>query len=86
MKSTELHPTTVRLGAVRWGSFELILEGTNTAGAWTRCTVLIDWRLWPMIAAHAALAWIEEKRMRAAEMTVIEATLPNSASEDRRAA
>ena len=86
MKSTELHPTTVRLGAVRWGSFELIFEGVNTAGTWTRCTVLVDWRLWPTIAAHAGLAWLQERKMRAAEMMVIETTLPSSVREERKVA
>lgn len=81
MKSTELHATTVSLGAVRWGSFELILEGTNTAGTWCRCTVLIDWRLWPMIAGYAALAWLKEKQYRASDMIGVEATLPRAAVE-----
>lgn len=90
MKSTELHPTTVRLGAVRWGAFELIFEGVNTTGTPCRCTVLIDWRLWPMIEARAARAWVHEKQKRAAEMLCIEATLPREIpepqSQERRAA
>ena len=76
MKSTELHPTNVRLGAVSWGKFELILEGINTAGTWTRCTVLMDWRLWPMVAIAAAKAWARERCMRTEEMIAIEAALP----------
>ena len=79
MKSTELHPTTVRLAAVRWGSFDLRFEGTNTAGAWTRVTLRIDWALWPMVAIAAGLAWVAEKGRRNDEMSNIERTLPESA-------
>lgn len=78
MKSTELHPTTVKLAAVRWGSFDLRFEGTNTAGAWTGVTLRIDWALWPLIAADAALAWVTEKAKRSDEIANIEATLPGN--------
>ena len=86
MKSTELHPTTVRLGAVRWGSFDLRFEGTNTAGAWTGVTLRIDWALWPLIALAAGCAWLTEKGKRIAEMQAIEATLPQSKAEEKEAA
>lgn len=77
MKSTELHVTTVRLHGTRWGSFDLRLEVTNTAGAWTGVTLQIPWLIWPLIAAAAAVAWFtSEKKMRAGEMLAIEATLP----------
>lgn len=79
MKSTELHPTTVSLGATRWGSFDLVLEGVNTRGAWTRCTVRIDWALWPLVALAAGIAWVAEKGRRNDEMSNIERTLPASA-------
>lgn len=81
MKSTELHPTTVRLGAVRWGSFELIFEGVNTTGTPCRCTVLVDWRLWPMIAQVARSAWVTEEQSRTLEMEVISECLPSSGGE-----
>ena len=81
MKSTELHPTTVRLGAVRCGSFELIFEGVNTTGTLCRCTVLIDWRLWPMIAHVARSAWLTEEQSRTLEMDVIAECLPSSDGE-----
>ena len=39
MNSTELHPTTIALGKVRWGSFDLIMSGVNTRGSWTRSSM-----------------------------------------------
>ena len=78
MKSTELHPTTVRLGAVRWGSFDLRFEGTNTAGAWTGVTLRIDWALWPMVAIAAGLAWVTEQGVRCNEIDIIASTVPQN--------
>lgn len=88
MKSTELHPTTVRLGAVRWGSFDLRFEGTNTAGAWTGVTLRIDWALWRLIFGCVRSAWLKEEAMRTREMNLIAETLPHvePAAEERRAA
>lgn len=91
MKSTELHPTTVSLGAVRWGSFDLRFEGTNTRGAWTGVTLRIDWALWNTIWRCARKAWLEEEAMRTREMNRIAATLlamggQQEPPEDRRAA
>lgn len=88
MKSTELHVTRVMLGAIHWGTFDLRLEGTNTKGAYCGVTVRIEWKLWPLIAGYAALAWLKEKQARTSEMMLIEATLPEAQpqAEERRAA
>lgn len=85
MNSTELHPTTISLGAVRWGSFDLILDGVNTRGAWTRCTVRIEWALWLLVVHCVRSAWLKEESMRTREMNAIAATLPH-AEEDRMVA
>ena len=82
MKSTELHVTRVTLGKIHWGAFDLRLEGTNTKGAFCGVTVRIDWKLWPLIAGYAALAWLKEKESRAGEMSLIEATLPEAKPQD----
>lgn len=82
MKSTELHVTRVTLGKIHWGAFDLRLEGTNTKGAFCGVTVRIDWKLWPLIAGYAALAWLKEKQARTGEMSLIEATLPEAKPQD----
>ena len=84
MKSTFLSVGNIRLGKIRWGSFELIFEGANSAGSWTACTLRIDWRLWRRIASLAFDAWAKERAMREGEMSQIEASLP--AQTERRAA
>ena len=83
MKSTFLSITNVRLGAVRWGTFDLIFEGANSTGIWSRCTVRIDWRLWRHIGNLAREAWGKERAMREREMSEIESALPDT---ERRAA
>lgn len=75
MNSTELHPTTIALGKVRWGSFDLVLSGVNTRGTWTRCTVRIEWALWNVLWNCARKAWLIEEAKRTAEMNGIAVTL-----------
>ena len=70
----------IRLGAVRFGSFDLQFCGRNSRGNEASVTVTIPWALFPLFMSYAAMAWLKEKDLREQEIKAIDSFFKKEAA------